>query len=346
MSNDSPLITTVIPTYRRPHMLKRAVRSILNQTYPNLRVAVFDNASGDETGEVVAQLMRADSRVTYHCHPQNVGMINNFNYAMQHVETPYFSLLSDDDMALPHFYETVLAGFERYPDALLSAGNCIAMSDAGHGARICPHMPREGYYTPPEGLLSWRVNVRPMITGTLYRREAIERYGLHKDVLNSDLDFELRVVAQAPYVVNFRPCAIVISHDQNATKLADPEIWWQSFQAIMSSLEAIPGLQAELMAQVKRDLHQDFAGYIHRLGLLSIVRRDYDYVEAAIVVLRDHYRQDQQATALHRALNIQRRIPLVRLGTDIAYRVRKAVYEVRNRQVERQYRGYVLNGGG
>ncbi len=53
-----PQITTVIPTYRRPKLLRRAIESVLAQTYPHLKVTVFDNASGDETPEVVAELAR------------------------------------------------------------------------------------------------------------------------------------------------------------------------------------------------------------------------------------------------------------------------------------------------
>ena len=45
-----PLITTVIPTYRRPHMLQRAIRSVLDQTYPHFKICVYDNASKRRNG--------------------------------------------------------------------------------------------------------------------------------------------------------------------------------------------------------------------------------------------------------------------------------------------------------
>ena len=60
-----PMITTIIPTYRRPKLLRRAILSVLNQTYTNIQVCVFDNASGDETALVVAELARMDNRVKY-----------------------------------------------------------------------------------------------------------------------------------------------------------------------------------------------------------------------------------------------------------------------------------------
>ena len=57
-----PIVTTILATYRRPHLLKRAIRSILNQTFTDFQLCVYDNASEDETGAVVRDFMKADSR--------------------------------------------------------------------------------------------------------------------------------------------------------------------------------------------------------------------------------------------------------------------------------------------
>src|ERR1035438_3289851 len=91
-----PIITTLIPTYKRATLLERAIRSALGQTYPHLQVCVYDNASGDDTQETVRRLSSADRRVKYFCHATNMGAHKNFIQAMESVETPFFSLLSDD----------------------------------------------------------------------------------------------------------------------------------------------------------------------------------------------------------------------------------------------------------
>ena len=70
-----PLITTIIPTYRRPKLLRRAIMSVLNQTSPHFQICVYDNASGDETAAVVAEFSKNDPRVKYHCHTENIGAI-------------------------------------------------------------------------------------------------------------------------------------------------------------------------------------------------------------------------------------------------------------------------------
>ncbi len=101
-----PRITTVIPTYRRPKLLPRAIMSVLRQTFPHFEVHVYDNASGDETRQVVERLAATDPRVKYHCHERNIGLVPNFAYGMERVATRFFNLLSDDDLVFPRFFDS------------------------------------------------------------------------------------------------------------------------------------------------------------------------------------------------------------------------------------------------
>src|ERR1039457_3092631 len=96
-------VTAVIPTYRRPHLLKRAIQSVLAQTHLDLRVRVYDNASGDETADVVRRFADTDARVSYFAHAANIGATRNFEYGIRDVATPFFSCLSDDDVLFPEF---------------------------------------------------------------------------------------------------------------------------------------------------------------------------------------------------------------------------------------------------
>jgi len=88
VKKSKPLITTIIPTYRRPQLLRRAIKSVLNQTYSNFQVCVYDNASGDETAQIVKEISQKDPRVHYYCHSNNIGAIKNFNFGLQQVNTP------------------------------------------------------------------------------------------------------------------------------------------------------------------------------------------------------------------------------------------------------------------
>ncbi len=104
MSSALPPITAIICTYRRPEMLKRAIRSVQSQTFGDFQICIYDNASGDETAAVVAELAQRDSRIKYHCRPENIGPLANYVEAMKDVKTPFFAFVADDDLMLPNFY--------------------------------------------------------------------------------------------------------------------------------------------------------------------------------------------------------------------------------------------------
>jgi len=53
-SEPSPLVSIVLPTYKRAHVLPYAIRSVLAQTYANWELIVVDDNSPDDTAEVVA----------------------------------------------------------------------------------------------------------------------------------------------------------------------------------------------------------------------------------------------------------------------------------------------------
>jgi len=75
-----PIVTVLFPTHKRPEKLRRAIQSVLAQTYTSLKIIVLDNASNDETPEVVRNCMKNDSRVVYYAHEENIGITENFQF--------------------------------------------------------------------------------------------------------------------------------------------------------------------------------------------------------------------------------------------------------------------------
>src|ERR1700740_1601898 len=172
-----PLITTVIPTYRRPSMVRRAIRSVLNQGFPDFRLCIYDNASGDETATVVEEFRRKDSRVEYVCRPRNVGAHANFVDGANRVETPFFSFLPDDDLMLPGFFKAALAGFRHHPEAAMSILPTIHVSPWGFVLDANVLRWPEGLLMPPNAMLSSLRHGNPGLPAMLIRREVWERFG-------------------------------------------------------------------------------------------------------------------------------------------------------------------------
>jgi glycosyltransferase involved in cell wall biosynthesis len=104
---DKPLISVIIPTYNRADLIERAIASVIQQSYENLEIIVVDDASQDNTAEVVSRF--CDRRVRYVCHQTNQGGSEARNTGINRSEGQYIAFLDSDDIWLPHKIEYQLA---------------------------------------------------------------------------------------------------------------------------------------------------------------------------------------------------------------------------------------------
>lgn len=128
---DLPKVSVVIPTYNRAHIVGEAIRSILNQNYPNLELLVVDDGSRDDT---LAALAEFGSQVRYLRKP-NGGPASARNLGVREATGEYIAFLDSDDLALPGRLHTLAAALTKAPKAVL-AYHWFRVID-GHGrARI------------------------------------------------------------------------------------------------------------------------------------------------------------------------------------------------------------------
>lgn len=108
----SPLVSVIVPTYKRADRLEAALRSIQNQTYQNLEILVVnDNVPGSEWDRSTAETLEGfgDPRLkVIHTAGQTGGGAAR-NYACRQASGEYLAFLDDDDEFLPDKVETQLA---------------------------------------------------------------------------------------------------------------------------------------------------------------------------------------------------------------------------------------------
>lgn len=102
----TPLVSVVIPTHNRSAQLALAVKSVLAQTHQKLEIFVIDDASTDDTNEVVNWF--PDSRIHYVRHKQNVGGSATRNTGIRLAQGMYIAFLDDDDQWKPNKIEKQL----------------------------------------------------------------------------------------------------------------------------------------------------------------------------------------------------------------------------------------------
>lgn len=276
--NDTPLITCVIPTYRRPRMLARAIRSALNQTFTRIRVFVSDNASGDETREVLRSIASRDPRVVFHCQSENIGMLGNIAYCMAHVETPFYSLLNDDDVLLPEFYEIAYSEIQKYPQAILAATNVLNVTEDGRlQAEHLSLWDRAGLFDPPYGAHRVVGIAHAEIQGILWRSEFLQTPYSHIDPHIHAWDYEAILNAAMNYsiVIVDRPGAIMVNHRGSRAKSSDP------FSVVAHRLDLIDRIDHDdrFPQQVKsanrKKIETYLSGYLRGLSIEFVLEGDH-----------------------------------------------------------------------
>src|SRR5262249_32325356 len=111
----SGLVSIGLPTYNRADLLKRAVDSLLGQTYQNIELIISDNCSSDGTQRVCQEYAAKDRRVRYHRQKENIGLLAIASFVLREARGEYFMWPSDDDWWDPRFIEYLKKPLDQYP---------------------------------------------------------------------------------------------------------------------------------------------------------------------------------------------------------------------------------------
>jgi glycosyltransferase involved in cell wall biosynthesis len=96
----NPLVSIIIPTYNRAHILGFTLESVISQTYLNWECIVVDDGSKDATDELLEFYCKADSRIKYFHRPSNRSKGANTcrNYGFEISKGKYIQWLDSDDI--------------------------------------------------------------------------------------------------------------------------------------------------------------------------------------------------------------------------------------------------------
>lgn len=342
MKINFPVITTIIPTYKRPDMLKKAIQSVLNQSYINFQICVYDNASGDETSQVVHRLMKQDSRINYYCHKNNIGAIKNFEFGLKKVKTNFFNFLSDDDIILPNFFKIAIENFQKYPETYFFAGSSLTIRSSGE----IFHIPllsweREGLYRPPDGILNMCNGNHPTWTGIIFRKEVMDEIGtLDIDTKRaSDLDFELRIASIRPYFISKTPCSLFLSHSGASCKIENANDAWDGWLKMISNLENDSRIPFEIKRTTSALLLKSMQKRLFILGLKQIDNNNFSDVKNTLNILENNPSlKNPYNWTLKIIYTICRHFKLGHLTFIYMYKIFKSIKKVSLKKINTMYK--------
>jgi hypothetical protein len=126
----TPSITVCIPTYNYAHYLGAAISSVLEQSYGDFELLIADDASSDNTAEVVQPFL-ADERVKFMPNEVNHGMFANFNRCIEIAQGRYIKFLMADDWLAKDFLAEMGALLDENPGLALATSAGWLVDDEG-----------------------------------------------------------------------------------------------------------------------------------------------------------------------------------------------------------------------
>lgn len=127
---ENPLISVIVPNFNHARFLRKRLDSIIYQSYSNIEIILLDDASTDDSREVLAEYAANDSRI--HCHYNEVNSGSPFRQWQKGIDLAYGEYIwiaESDDFADSTFLETLVQILEK--DSSVGVAYCrINLVDA------------------------------------------------------------------------------------------------------------------------------------------------------------------------------------------------------------------------
>ena len=178
--DNQPLISVVMSNHNTPLIfLKKSINSILNQTYSNFEFIIVDDASTDDSVEIIKSFN--DPRIKLICNKQNLGLTRSLNKAFSICKGKYIARMDSDDISLPKRFEKQLEFMENNENTIVCGTWAEVIDDNGNNIRS--NFIREAI----EDMGSYRIRLlfsnNPLLLhpSAFFNRSLLLKYNIHYD---------------------------------------------------------------------------------------------------------------------------------------------------------------------
>jgi hypothetical protein len=141
-----PKVSVLIPTFEYARFLPEAIESVLAQDFRDFELIVSDDASRDNSGEVIRRYAGRDSRIRYKIHERNLGMVANWNWCLHEACGEYVKFVFGDDF-LPstHALSKMVAMLDGEPRAVLAASARLIFDESSQVTDVWDELGASGF---------------------------------------------------------------------------------------------------------------------------------------------------------------------------------------------------------
>jgi glycosyltransferase involved in cell wall biosynthesis len=192
----NPLVSIIIPTYNRAHLIGETLDSVLAQTYENWECIIVDDGSSDNTDEVVGTYVQKDPRFQYHKRPDThkPGGNGARNYGFEVSKGEYVNWFDDDDVMLEGFLDMAIEKFKSTQVDFVLFDYKVFNQESGDFFVIQKNETNnliEDYVTFKINFGTWAI---------VWNRKLIFSFQFNEELVKAqDLDFNFRVLTSTEY---------------------------------------------------------------------------------------------------------------------------------------------------
>jgi glycosyltransferase involved in cell wall biosynthesis len=195
--NQLPVFSIITPTYRRPVLLVRNIRSVISQTYANYEHIIVDDSNDPETERVVKEF--DDNRIVFLKHSNQKGAAAAYNTGIKASKGEFITFLDDDDEYLPQYLEKMHHKFSSSDRDCFVWTGISRVRDIKEGERLIANVTWPPVFNKKEDSLIASTSIGNGF-GVCIRKRWIESVGPYDENLKygSDTDFMMRLAQKYP----------------------------------------------------------------------------------------------------------------------------------------------------
>lgn len=111
-----------MPVFNGEAVIRRAIDSLLEQSFEDFELIISDNASDDATEAICREYANKDNRIVYSRNDRNVGALRNFQQVLRMAKGEMFFWAAHDDWWSPRFVASAVAALNTRPSASAAMG--------------------------------------------------------------------------------------------------------------------------------------------------------------------------------------------------------------------------------
>lgn len=135
-------ISVIMGVFNGGKNVSKAIDSILNQTYNDFQFIICDDASTDNSYNIIKEYVSKDNRIILLKNEKNLGLAATLNHCLDHANGEYIARMDDDDIALPNRFEKQIDFLEANRDCTILGGGIRLFDEKGsYGTRITNKKP-------------------------------------------------------------------------------------------------------------------------------------------------------------------------------------------------------------